>query len=659
MTALKAVDAARVLRNGVILAALGYQLAAVFYSIHGALEFYYFHLGLVLAIASLVLIHDELAGPRSRVRLLKIAALVIVLATATASSAYLHLFVGEIEFRQPFITEPDFVAGAGLIAAVVVLIYLVWGAILAGLIVLSILYFTFGDVVPGALHYDSPERELIMSYLAGMGGARGVLWGVPLSANTIFLIIVFGGLLKGTRILEMFNEVGKLMLTFSRAGICYSSIFASSAIGMVTGQAVANIALSGSVTIPSMKQRGLSGTQAGAIEVVSSIGSQLIPPIMGLGGFLMAVNLGVPYVEIATAAVVPALLFIATLVIAVFFLAAASPTLHRQREPVDVNSILWILPSFLASFLTLLVLLYLRFSAGYAAFWAIVLLTGLSFVRPARYRPSLADLWSGTSYGVIAAVHLGLILAGIGILVQVLITTGAGFEFGRAIMVAAAGSVTLALIYGMGLSMIIGLGLPTPAAYALIAITMIPFLIDQGVPALSAHFFGFYFAIFSAVTPPVAVGIMAATRISGASFYGTVVQSCRICATALLIPYTFVAYPSILAFPAIGTDAVLACLALMGATVMWGAAIYGVLVRQLHAWERAVLSLGPVSFVLFLATRQPVIAVGIIAVAVLLVGAAIVADRRSKENEAAEPSNFLRQPATASGPTQPSTKERS
>src|SRR5690606_13217821 len=146
-------------------------------------------------------------------------------------------------------------------------------------------------------------------------------------------------------------------------------------------------------------------------------------------------------------------------------------------------------------------------------------------------------------------------------------------ELGRTIMVAAGDNVALGLLLGMVLSMLIGLGLPTPAAYALIAIVMIPFLIDLGVPAMAAHFFGFYFAIFSAVTPPVAVGVLAATRISGAGFYATVREAARMSLVAILIPYTFVVFPSILAFPDVGLRATFACLSLMAAIVMWGAAI--------------------------------------------------------------------------------------
>ncbi len=614
----------------IVVFAAVYQMAAILYPLQGALEFYYFHLGLVLVIVTFDIARTKAGESDSFHRGVWLAILSIVGGLAIGASAYLYLNIGEIEFRQPFITEVDFAAGAILIGCVLVLTYLVWGGILTGVIALGILYFIFGDLLSGAMHYRPPESEIIMSYLAGMGGARGVIWGIPLSANTLFLIIVFGGLLKGTRILELFNEVGKLLLAVSRGGICYSSILASTAIGMVTGQAVANVALSGSVTIPSMKQRGLSGAQAGAVEVVSSLGSQIIPPIMGLGGFLMAVNLGVPYADIATAAIIPAVLFIAILFVAAYFLAESIPSLKIRSESVDKGSILWMLPSFLTSFGTLLALLYLRFSPGYAAFWAILLLVSLSFARPAAYRPTFNDLFSGLVYGVVSAANLGLILAGIGILIQVLVTTGAGFNLGRIIMLAAGDNVGLALVLGMVLSLIIGLGLPTPAAYALSAIIMIPFLVDMGVTPIVAHFFGFYFAIFSAVTPPVAVGVMAATRISGASFYETVIQSGKMALVPVLIPFTFVAYPNVLEFPAITVETTVVCLALLATTAMWGASIYGVIGRHLNWLERSGFLLGPALYLALLITKDLIYAAPILVVATAMVVLRVLVAQRQR-----------------------------
>lgn len=606
--------ALRVLLVIVVLFALTYQAVAIVHQFHGALAFYYFHLGLIQMVLMITLAVQAWERGPGGWRLPAMASLTLLFAAGLAASAYLHLSVNEIELRQPFLEPLDMWAGIALVATVTVQVYLVWGRVLAGLIALSILYFTFGYLIPGPFHYASPEAEIIVSYLAGMGGARGVIWGIPLSANTLFLIIVFGGLLKGTRVLELFNEVGKALLNVSRGGICYSAILVSTVIGMVTGQAVANVALSGSVTIPAMQQRGMAGTRAGAVEIVASLGSQLIPPIMGLGGFLMAVNLGVPYVDIATAALVPAFLFVAILFTAAYFMAEAEPDLQIRKETVNRRAILWILPSFVASFGVLLALLYRHYSPGYAAMWAVLLLLVMSVLRPREFRPSWGGLWDGVHYGVVSACNLGLILAGIGIIVQVLVTTGAGFDIGRTIMLVSGGQVFWALLLGMFLALVAGLGLPTPAAYALIAIIMVPFLQDFGLPPLVAHFFGFYFAIFSAVTPPVAVGVMAAIRISGAPFYRTALEAGRMSLTAILIPFAFVAYPSILQFPAFDWQAVVVGGALIVATAFWSAAIYGVFRgRRLKQMERAVLLAVPLAFIALLATGEMLFAFSVFA----------------------------------------------
>ncbi len=612
----------------------GYQSLVLVYQFQGALEFYYFHLGLILIVVALNHAATVHAATPSRRRTTYLVILLVLIAATIVSAGYFYLNVAEIELRQPFLEPADFYAGVAIVVCVVLLTQMVWGTVLAGVIAFAVFYFVFGDLFPGDFNFEPLEPDITISYLAGMGGARGVIWGIPLSANTLFLIIVFGGLLKGTRILELFNEVGGLLLSISRGGICYSAILASTAIGMVTGQAVANVALSGAVTIPSMKQRGITAERAGAIEVVASLGSQLIPPIMGLGGFLMAVNLGVPYAEVATAAIVPAALFVVILFIGAYFITAATPNLKTQVDPVDTRLILWILPSFLVSFLTLLTLLYLRYSPGYAALWAIGLLIGLSFLRTRRYRPSLAQLWDGIVYGVISASNLALILAGIGIVVQVLVTSGAGFDFGQLIMHAADGEIWLALIFGMGLALLAGLGLPTPAAYALIAIIMVPFLIDLGIDPLVGHFFGFYFAIFSAITPPVAVGVMAATRISNGSFYGTAYEAGKMALVAILIPFTFVAFPSILAFPAIGLDGLLVCLALLFSSACWGASIYGVVGRSLSRAERLLLLLAPLGFIVLLATRDTAYAVAVMAAGIVFISWNTIVMRRRQRTQA-------------------------
>lgn len=199
---------ARRILEAVTLFAVGYQALSVIYPVHGALAFYYFHLGLVLVIAALNTAADKIADGATTRRTAALWICGLIIAGSILSTGYLHVAVSEIEMRQPFITNLDFAAGSAMLVCVIALTYFVWGAVLASLVVLSILYYSFGQFAPAGFSHNPPSSDVIMSYLAGMGGARGALWGIPLSANTLFLILVFGGLLKGTRILELFNEVG-------------------------------------------------------------------------------------------------------------------------------------------------------------------------------------------------------------------------------------------------------------------------------------------------------------------------------------------------------------------------------------------------------------------------------------------------------------------
>ena len=590
--------------SGITFAALIYQILNIWTSLQSSLAFYYAHLGLILSICGLALITDVLGeqGGQTWRRRTYLCILVATLIAAVSSTLYLNLQSDGLQLRQPFVNSTDKLAGGALIASVLVLSQKIWGKILTGVMVAAIVYYAFGRYLPGPFHYPSPDSGILMTDLAGLGAARGLLWGIPLSANVIFLIIVYGGALKGLRILHMFNEIGKGLTNLTSGGVCYSSILAATAIGMVTGQPVANVVLAGPITIGAMKEHGFSSETSAALVTLASLGSQLIPPIMGLGGFLMAVNIGVPYVDIAAAAVVPAFLYMSSIVIASYLVIQSSTSVKRVKVQADWRAVLWILPSFLISFSTLIYLLYERYSPEYAALWSLMLVIGTSFLRPGEYRPRFEEMFSGVRFGVVSAAHLALVLTGIGLVVQVLVTTGAGFGVGGFLMQAAGGSLLLVLLFAMFIAIFAGLGLPTPAAYALIAIITVPFIQNVGVPAISAHFFGFYFAVFSAITPPVAVACMAAARIADANFYRTVLEAGKVALVTFLIPFSFVVFPSILGFPQVTINMIAVVLTLLTSTATWGSLLYGWFRRPLNRKERAFMALGPIGFIAMLLT---------------------------------------------------------
>ena len=589
----------------IALATVVYHAATVFETFHGALQHYTVHLGSILLLIALHTALEHWRGDPVGKRTPWLIFAGIMAACTLISSVYLYVMSDSLEITQPFLTAFQYFIGLLLLLAVFGLNWVVWGTALTVVCLAAALYFGLGHLVPSPVVDLKFSPQVVMSYLAGMGGPRGVFTFIPLSADTIFLLLVYGGLMTSTRALDMFGELGKAIGNFLRGGVAYSCITASSLIGMVTGQTVSCIALSGSMTIPTMHRGGFTRDQAGAIEVMSANGSQIIPPVMGLGAFLMAVILGISYAEVATAAILPAFLYMFTLALGVYALVEASPHIPFERQKVDWPLFLWVLPSFVVSIGLIIVLLSLRYSANMAALWGIATIVGCSFLRPKQYRPSFKSLLLGFRDGAIAGAQLAIILAAIGIVVQMLVTTGLGTLFGRLMIEASGNSVEIALLLGMAIAIFIGMGLPTPAAYSLCAIVMIPSLIDVGVDPLAAHFYGFYFAVFSSFTPPVAVGCFMAVRISHGSFIGTCIESFKLGGICMLLPFFMVAFPNSLKFPHFTTETIIAAGLLCVSTLMLSAAIYGGFMGRLNKAERAYMLGGPILTLIYYKWQSP------------------------------------------------------
>jgi len=583
-----------------------YHAATVWTSFYGAMKHYTIHLTAVLLFAAIWIFRraaDEYAGKIDRWSDLSVG--VISALFSFGAGYYLYTNAETLEISQPFITPKAIAAGCLLVIAVLLITWRLWGAPIAIICLCAGLYLIFGHWLPEPLTSRKQPLNVAISFLGGIGGPRGVLSYMPLSADMIFLLLVYGGLLHGTRVIDMFGELGAAIGNVLRGGVAYSAIVASTLIGMVTGQAVSNIALSGVMTIPAMKKNGFSANEAGAIEVMASTGSQLLPPIMGLGAFLMAVILGVSYIDIVIAGFLPGVLYMIAVTIALNSLIGQKHHVDVARKTIDWAQIRWILPSFIASFAVLIVLLVLRYSPPMAGFWGGLIILALSFARPAPYRPRLREILDGFMTGLTTAIQLAVILAAIGIVVQTLTTTGLGVSAGTLISHLSGDNTLLALAVGLGVSLIVGMGLPTPAAYALIAIIVVPSLIDVGLSPLVANMYGFYFAIFSALTPPVAVGVLVAVRISGGSFMGSAWESAKLGGVAILVPFMFVSFPSLLDPAALSAKAIFAIIVYLCSALMIAGALYGALSTRLSPSERLLFALfGPICLAAFLFTHQ-------------------------------------------------------
>ncbi|CFX19054.1 putative TRAP transporter, 4TM/12TM fusion protein [Candidatus Filomicrobium marinum] len=592
-----------------------YQMITVWWSVHGAMQHYMSHLVGVLVLAAFMIARRGLHSESGQINWADVLSGIVCGIFAVSAGSYLYLNAEMLEIMQPFVGAVPLVMGSLLIVAVLLAAWRWWGAIIALVCLLASLYFLAGHLLPSPFGIQRQPLNVVITFLSGIGGPRGVLTYMPLSADMIFLLLIYGGLLHGTRVIDMFAEIGTAFGNLLRGGVAFSAIVASALIGMVTGQAVSNIALSGVMTIPTMARNGFTKEEAGSVEVLASTGSQLLPPIMGLGAFLMAVNLGVSYVDIVIAGFIPGLLYMAAVAIGVYAMVGQCERPKTDRMAVNWDMVWWTLPAFALSFLTLIVLLVLRYSPALAGFWACVIVVGFSLLRPKRFRPNLSEIFSGGLTGLATAVQLAVVLSAIGLAVQSLSTTGLGVSAGRLVTLYSDGSLFLSLMIGMVVCLIIGMGLPTPAAYALIAIVVVPGLIDAGLSPLVANMYGFYFAIFSSLTPPVAVGILVAVRISGGSFAGTVKESIKLGGICVLVPFLFVSLPTMLDPEQIRAEAVVAIFSYLAATAMLAGAIYGDLGYSLSRIERAIFVIcGPALFLAYLITHLMPIGLGCIAV---------------------------------------------
>ena len=459
-----------------------------------------------------------------------------------AATCYVFFNLNHLEEVVGFPGRLDVVIGVLLIVLVVEATRQVWGITLPIVATIFVLYFLFGNSLPGVMHHEHFDFNYVVSYLSiGLSGIYGLFLGI--SANQVFLFVVFGSLLGIIKINDLFFEMGKGVGRVFQGGPGQTAVVSSALVGMVTGAAVANVAIVGSFTIPFMKRIGYRPEIAAAIEATASTGGQIMPPVMGASAFLMAAFLGVPYATVMVAAIVPAVLYFWCCVLGVQFISV-SEGIKAPKEAIDKRMIYRRLPLFLVPLLILIALLAMHYSPSDAAFWTIIVAVALSCIGK-ETRPGPRELVRCIAGGAVVGAQIGISLAIVGLLAQTMITTGLGDKIAGLVEVFSGGHVLLALILTMAVSIVLGCGIPTSAAYALVAIVVVPGIIRLGVAPLSAHFFAFYFAVISALTPPVALASLAAAGIAKANYYKTSLSAFKLAISGFIIPFLIVYNPFI------------------------------------------------------------------------------------------------------------------
>jgi len=441
--------------------------------------------------------------------------------------------------------QKELMMGITYIVLVITICWISAGPIMTSLVVLSILYARFGNLLPGFFGHSGFSWDRIVTDLVfGSAGIFGLLVGA--SSTYIFLIILFGSFLFTCGADDFIIKITTNMVGRLRGGPAKIAIIASGFFGMISGSALANVAVTGSVTIPLMKRTGYNPEFSGAVETVASSGGGLMPPIMGMSAFIMAEILGVPYLMIAKSAIVPALIYFSYLFFMVD-LRACKIGLGGIKKVSSTISILkngwyYILPVFIFIYS----LTILRVSIPRVAFYSILSVLLLIVLVPKLREVRVELILKGLKEGAYKAVPVIVIIVAAQIIISMLSLTALGLKFSSAAVRLSGDSFFLLLIIGMFSSIVLGMGLPIVACYIIVAVFVAPGLVKAGVWPIAAHLFALYYANISAITPPVAPASYVAAGIAKGNPMITAMQGIKLALPGFLIPFVFVYRPALL-----------------------------------------------------------------------------------------------------------------
>jgi TRAP transporter 4TM/12TM fusion protein len=526
-------------------------------------------------------------APKDRIHFIDYLFVFLVVAPAV----YIFIVFDEWIYRVGVVPNTlDFVFSVFFVLAVIEMTRRTTGLPLAILCGIFILYGHFGNYMPGLFYHKGYSWERMLTYLFSLDGILSL--PILASAHYIFLFVLFGAFIEASGAGKFFVDFARCAAGRLRGGPAKVSIISSAIIGTASGSSVANVVVDGVFNIPLMKASGFRSTAAGAIEAMNSTGGQIMPPVMGAGAFLMAEILGVPYSKVALAAVIPALLYYTSAYWMIDFYSASQKLRGMGREELPVFRRImsekgYLLVPIVVLLISLMVLMY---SPYRSAIYAIISLIIVSWIRKAS-RLGIKSIIETLAKGARGSIEIAATCAAAGIIVGVLTQTGLGMKFAMIIISYSGGSLLLALFFTMLIAIILGMGMPTTAAYAISASVLAPALIQLKVPAMAAHLFIFYFACLSALTPPVALAAFAAAAIANARTWNVGWLAMKFALAGFLIPYMFVYGPAMVL---IGTTfkIILAVISGLIGTLALGAAVQGWFLGKTSWPERAMLMIG-------------------------------------------------------------------
>jgi TRAP transporter 4TM/12TM fusion protein len=592
------------------------------------------HVGFLCLVAGAML-----ANHRAGTRAGRIGGWIVAMA-GFAVGLYHWALYDELVVRAGEVTQADLVVG---IAAIAILLYLVWRVMGPALPIVSgifLAYCLFGHYLPPPLDHRGYSLEQVIEHMSF--GTEG-LYGVPtlVSATYIFLFILFGAFLERAGMIQLFTDIAMGVFGAARGGPAKVAVFSSAMMGTISGSGVANVVSTGQFTIPLMKRFGYRSAFAGGVEATASMGGQIMPPVMGAVAFIMAETIDVPYVEIVKAALIPAILYYMSAFLAVHLEAGKRGLVGLPRS--ELPSAWGAVKEKWHLILPLAVLVYLLFS-GYTplfagsiglaltvvliiggalalglvnetvrlVFWVglgliagvtlwlgvalilfLVLLLVMLSVFSQGGRDTLEACRDALADGARQALPVGLACATVGMVIGTMTLTGIGTIFGNWVVSIGKESLILSLVLTMFVSLLLGMGIPTIPNYIITSSLAAPALLALDVPLIVSHMFVFYFGIMADLTPPVALAAFAAAPIAKESGFRIGFQALRIALPGFVIPYMAVYDPALMLQPVRGVEGAaywfeVAYIVFKAglAVALWGAASIGYLRLGMTWFER-------------------------------------------------------------------------
>lgn len=507
---------------------------------------------------------------------------------AAVTTVYVFVDYIGIVGRAGMPNMADLLVGATLIFLVLESARRVTGWALPVLGMAFMAYALFGRSLPGFFGHRGYSWADLSSFLfVSTDGVYGTAIGV--SASYIYLFILFGAFMEKSGMGQFINDIALALAGHQKGGPAKVSVIASALLGTINGSAVANVVTTGTFTIPLMKKTGYDRDFAGAVEASSSVGGQLMPPIMGAAAFIMAEVLGIQYKVIAVAAILPALLYYVGIIVQVHLRARKCGLEGVSRENLPKA---WVVMKERGHLLIPIVfLLVMLFASGktviFSAFMTILVTIATSMIRKST-RMSLKDVADALFEGTRSMVPVAIACASVGIVIGVASLTGFGLSMASAIVALGGKSLFLTLVFTMVACMILGMGLPSIPAYLITATMAAPALVRLGIDPLVAHLFVFYFAMFANITPPVALASFAAAGLSGGSPMRTGFTSLKLSLAGFIVPYMFV-YNDALLLQGTGlVEGALVMLTSICGVLVLGTAVEGYLISRMGAVQRII-----------------------------------------------------------------------